>query len=63
MSAAIAPRTRVRAVGLRAACAVAIALAAQLAAAKPPAAADKTVVYRTQAGDTLYDVAARYLQG
>ncbi|MDS0856289.1 FecR domain-containing protein [Burkholderia pseudomultivorans] len=63
MSAGIAPRTRVRATGLHAACAIAIALAAQLAAAKPSAAADKTVVYHTHAGDTLYDVAARYLQG
>ena len=52
-----------RTVALRAACAVAFAFAAQHAAAQPPTAAGKMVVYRTQAGDTLYDVAARYLQG
>ncbi|WP_396330328.1 FecR domain-containing protein [Burkholderia anthina] len=53
----------VRTVALRAACAVAFAFAAQHAGAQPPAAAGKMVVYRTHAGDTLYDVAARYLQG
>lgn len=53
----------VRTAALRAACAVALAFTAQQAAAQPPAAAGKMVVYRTQAGDTLYDVAARYLQG
>ncbi|WP_175700752.1 FecR family protein [Burkholderia ambifaria] len=52
-----------RTAALRAACVVALACAAQQAAARPPAAAGKTIVYRTQAGDTLYDVAARYLQG
>ena len=52
-----------RTVALHAACAVAFAFAAQHAAAQPPAAAGKMVVYRTQGGDTLYDVAARYLQG
>ncbi|MXN73336.1 LysM peptidoglycan-binding domain-containing protein [Burkholderia sp. 4701] len=40
------------------------AVAAQPAHAQPPArAAGKTVVYTTRAGDTLYDVAERYLQG
>ncbi|KVW15820.1 peptidase M23 [Burkholderia cepacia] len=52
-----------RTAALRVSCAVAFAFAAQHAAAQPPAAAGKMVVYRTQAGDTLYDVAARYLQG
>ncbi|RBL66009.1 peptidase M23, partial [Pseudomonas sp. MWU13-2625] len=52
-----------RTVALRAACAVAFAFAAQHAAAQPPEAAGKMAVYRTQAGDTLSDVAARYLQG
>ncbi|MBR8313914.1 FecR domain-containing protein [Burkholderia dolosa] len=47
---------------VRAAGALALAFAGH-AAAQPPAAAGKTVVYRTHAGDTLYDVAACYLQG
>ncbi|QTO20039.1 FecR family protein [Burkholderia seminalis] len=64
MMTGITQRTAtLRTAALRAACAVACAFAAQHAAAQPPAAAGKTVVYRTQAGDTLYDVAARYLQG
>jgi len=64
VTARITQRTaRLCTAALRAACAVAFAFAAQQAAAQPPAAAGKTVVYRTQAGDTLYDVAARYLQG
>ncbi|WP_261535753.1 FecR family protein [Burkholderia multivorans] len=66
MTAAIAQRAAMlRTAGLRAACAVAltVALSAQHAAARPPAAAGKTIAYRTQAGDTLYDIAARYLQG
>lgn len=46
------------------ACLLAAVVAAQPAHAKPPArAAGKTVVYTTRAGDTLYDVAERYLQG
>jgi hypothetical protein len=48
---------------MRVAGALAFAVAAHQAAAQPSAATGKTVVYRTQAGDTLYDVAARYLQG
>ncbi|WP_419689973.1 FecR domain-containing protein [Burkholderia theae] len=52
-----------RTMALRTACAVPFAFAAQQAAARPPAAASKMVEYRAQAGDTLYDVAARYLQG
>jgi hypothetical protein len=48
---------------VRVAGALAFAVAAHQAAAQPSAATGKTVVYRTQAGDTLYDVAARYLQG
>ncbi|RKU02267.1 peptidase M23 [Burkholderia sp. Nafp2/4-1b] len=64
MTAGITRRTAsLRAAALRAAGTVAFAFAAQHAAAQPPAAAGKTVVYRTHAGDTLYDVAARYLQG
>ncbi|MGS0893122.1 FecR domain-containing protein [Burkholderia stagnalis] len=60
----ITPRaSQRRTAGLRAVCAIAFALAAQHVAASPPAAAGKTVEYRTRAGDTLYDVAARYLQG
>ncbi|AJX30229.1 FecR domain-containing protein [Burkholderia oklahomensis] len=49
---------------LTACCAAAVALAAQHAGAQPakrPAA--QTVDYTTRGGDTLYDVAARYLQG
>ncbi|AOJ10484.1 FecR domain-containing protein [Burkholderia mayonis] len=49
---------------LTACCAAAVALAAPHAAAqqaKRPAA--QTVDYTTRSGDTLYDVAARYLQG
>ena len=62
MIARITQRTPgLRTAALRAACVVALACAAQQAAARPPAAAGKTIVYRTQAGDTLYDVAARYL--
>ncbi|MGU3776578.1 FecR domain-containing protein [Burkholderia metallica] len=54
-----------RTAALRAVCVAAFAFAAQHAAAQPPAAAaaGKMVVYRTHAGDTLYDIAARYLQG
>lgn len=64
MTRRITQRTMsLRTAALHAACAVAFAFAAQHAVAQPPAAAGKTVVYRTQAGDTLYDVAARYLQG
>ncbi|BAX57368.1 FecR family protein [Burkholderia stabilis] len=63
MTTGITQRTaNLRTIALRTACAVAFAFAAQHAAAQPPAAAGKMVVYRTQAGDTLYDVAARYLQ-
>ncbi|KDB07303.1 FecR protein [Burkholderia sp. lig30] len=62
MTAAISPRA------LRTACLLAAALSAPLfaqpAAAQPPGhAAGKTVVYTTRDGDTLYDVADRYLQG
>ncbi|WP_176047132.1 FecR domain-containing protein [Burkholderia sp. BCC1644] len=64
MTTGITQRTaNLRTAALRAACAVAFAFAAQHAVAQPPADAGRTVVYRTQAGDTLYDVAARYLQG
>ncbi|HDR9163543.1 TPA: peptidase M23, partial [Burkholderia vietnamiensis] len=52
-----------RMTALRVAGALAFAVAAHQAAAQPSAATGKTVVYRTQAGDTLYDVATRYLQG
>ncbi|WP_431822096.1 FecR domain-containing protein [Burkholderia sp. F1] len=55
---------RLRAVALGAACLLAAAVAVQPAAAQSRArAAGKTVVYTTRAGDTLYDVAERYLQG
>ncbi|OJA50919.1 FecR family protein [Burkholderia ubonensis] len=55
---------RLRAAALGVACLLAAAVAAQPAAAQSrPRAAGKTVVYTTRAGDTLYDVAARYLQG
>ncbi|WP_305728602.1 ATP-binding protein, partial [Burkholderia ubonensis] len=54
---------RLRAAALGAACLLAAAVAAQPAAAQlRPRAAGKTVVYTTRAGDTLYDVAARYLR-
>lgn len=49
---------------LRAACLLAALAAFQHAAAQPPGrATGKTVVYTTRAGDTLYDVAMRYMQG
>ncbi|RQR74670.1 MULTISPECIES: FecR domain-containing protein [unclassified Burkholderia] len=64
MTRRITQRTAsLRTAALHAACAVAFAFAAQQAVAQPSAAAGKMVVYRTHAGDTLYDVAARYLQG
>ncbi|RQS65220.1 LysM peptidoglycan-binding domain-containing protein [Burkholderia sp. Bp8963] len=54
-----------RAAGLRGACVLAAAIAVQQALAAPPSGsgAGKTVIYTTRGGDTLYDVAARYLQG
>ncbi|GBH27165.1 peptidase M23 [Burkholderia vietnamiensis] len=52
-----------RMTALRVAGALAFAVAAHQAAAQPSAATGKTVVSRTQAGATLYDVATRYLQG
>ncbi|AGK47082.1 fecR family protein [Burkholderia thailandensis MSMB121] len=49
---------------LTACCAAAAALAAQHAAAQSPKnPSAQTVDYTTRGGDTLYDVAARYLQG
>ncbi|AOJ81068.1 peptidase M23 [Burkholderia savannae] len=51
---------------LTACCAAAAALAAQHAAAQPSKTKNpsgQTVDYTTRNGDTLYDVAARYLQG